>query len=74
MKESELTQALQAATDAREEAQGALKDIQEVRKIAAGKAFFLFKAIVYVAAGKNQGDKLTSDFSRVVCGSSMQHI
>ena len=39
LKESELTRALQAATDSREEAQGALKDIQEARKIAAGKAF-----------------------------------
>ena len=38
-KESELTQALQAANDAQEEAQGALKEIQEARKIAAGKAF-----------------------------------
>ena len=38
-KESELAQALQAANDAREEAQGALKEIQEARKIAAGKAF-----------------------------------
>ena len=37
-KESELAQALQAATDAREEAQVALKDIQEARKIAAGNA------------------------------------
>ena len=39
LKESELAQALQAATDAWEEAQGALKDIQEARKIAVGKAF-----------------------------------
>ena len=38
-KESELTQALQAATDAQEEAQGALKDIQKARRIAAGKGF-----------------------------------
>ena len=38
-KESELAQALQAENDAREEAQGALKDIQEARRIAAGKAF-----------------------------------
>ena len=38
-KESEIAQALQAANDAWEEAQGALKDIQEARKIAAGKAF-----------------------------------
>ena len=39
LKESELARALQAANDAREEAQGALKDIQEARRIAAGKAF-----------------------------------
>ena len=38
-KESELSQARQAASDARGEAQGALKEIQEARKIAAGKAF-----------------------------------
>ena len=43
-KESELAQALQAADDAREEARGALKDIQEARRVAAGKAFLL-KAI-----------------------------
>ena len=42
-KESELAQALQAANDVREEARGALKDIQEARRIAAGEA--LFKAI-----------------------------
>nr|XP_020189746.1 neurofilament heavy polypeptide-like [Aegilops tauschii subsp. strangulata] len=35
-KESELAQALQAANDAREEARGALKDIQEAWRIAAG--------------------------------------
>ena len=38
-KESKLSQARQAASDARGEAQGALKEIQEARKIAAGKAF-----------------------------------
>ena len=38
-KESELSQARQAACDARGEAQGALQEIQEARKIAAGKAF-----------------------------------
>ena len=37
-KESELAQALQAAEDAREEARGAVLDIQEARKVAAGKA------------------------------------
>ncbi|XBJ15904.1 hypothetical protein VPH35_007668 [Triticum aestivum] len=35
-KEFELAQALQAADDAREEARGALKDIQEARRVAAG--------------------------------------
>ena len=39
LKESELAQALQAADDAREEARGALKDIQEARRVAASKAF-----------------------------------
>ena len=38
-KESEFSQARQAASDARGEAQGALKELQEARKIAAGKAF-----------------------------------
>ena len=38
-KESELSQARQAASDAQGEAHGALKEIQEARKIAAGKAF-----------------------------------
>ena len=38
-KESKLTKAHQAARDARGETQGALQEIQEARKIAAGKAF-----------------------------------
>ena len=38
-KEFELAQALQGTDDAREEARGALKDIQEARRVAAGKAF-----------------------------------
>lgn len=37
--ESELTKARQSAHDARVEAQGALQEIQEARKITAGKAF-----------------------------------
>ena len=37
-KESELTKAHQVACDAQGETQGALQEIQEVRKIAAGKA------------------------------------
>ena len=38
-KESELTKAHQATSDARGETQRALQGIQETRKIAAGKAF-----------------------------------
>ena len=38
-KEAELARAHQAARDAQGETQGALQGIQEVRKIAAGKAF-----------------------------------
>ena len=37
-KESKLTKAHQAARDAREETQGALEEIEEARKITAGKA------------------------------------
>ena len=40
-KESELTKAHQAASDARGETQSALQGIQETRKMAAGKAFSL---------------------------------
>ena len=38
-KESELTKAHQAASDARGETRSTLQEIQEARKIAAGKAF-----------------------------------
>ena len=37
-KESELAQALQAVEDAWKEARGAVRDIQEARKVVAGKA------------------------------------
>ena len=40
-KESELAKARQSAHDARVEAQGALQEIQEARKITAGKAFIM---------------------------------
>ena len=40
VKESELAQALQAANEVQEEARGALKNIQDARRIAAGKAFY----------------------------------
>ena len=39
--ESELAKARQSAHDARVEAQGAVQEIQEARKIAAGKAFIM---------------------------------
>ena len=39
--EFELAKARQSAQDARVEAQGALQEIQEARKIAAGKAFIM---------------------------------
>ena len=72
-KETELTQALQAAEDAREEARGALKDIQEARKVAAGKAFCT-QGHFCIVMGGTLSDKLNSCFSRGVCGSAMQHI
>ena len=72
-KESELAQALQAAEDAREEARGALWDIQEARKVAAGKAFCIHGQF-YMIMGGTLSDKLNSCFSRGVCGSASQHI
>ena len=53
-KESGLAQAIQAANDAREEAQAALKDIQEARKIATGKAFSYLKRFI-CGSRKNSG-------------------
>ena len=70
-KESKLSQARQATSDARGEAQGALKEIQEARKIAAGKDFSIQSRYL---KGENQVDNLNSDFSRGVCGAAMQHI
>ena len=52
LKESELAQALQTASEAREEAQAALKDIQEARKIAAGKVFFVFSRCLTLSQGR----------------------
>ena len=72
-KESELAQALQATNDAREKAQGALKDIQEARRIVAGKAF-CSQSNVYIVMGGTLSDKLNSCFSRGVCGPAAQHI
>ena len=70
-RESELSQARQAANDARGEAQGSLKEIQEARKIAAGKAFSIQSGYL---KGENQVESLNFDFSRGVWRASMQHI
>ena len=70
-KESELTKARQAAHDARGEAQGALQEIQEARKIAAGKAFSMQSKYL---KGENHVTNLNSDFSRGICGAAMQRI
>ena len=72
-KEFELAQALQAVDDAREEARGALKDIQEARRVAAGKAFCT-QSNFYIVMGGTLSDELNSCFSRGVCGPAVQHI
>ena len=72
-KESELAQALHAADDARAEARGALKDIQEARKVAAGKALCT-QSNFYIVMGVTLSDKLNSCFSRGICRSASQHI
>jgi chromosome segregation ATPase len=70
-KESELTKAHQAAPAAQGETQGALQEIQEARKIAAGKAFFHVKQVF---EEKIMFLILNSDFSRGICGAAPQHI
>ena len=59
--------------DAREEARGAVRDIQEARKVAAGKAFCIHGHF-YIVMGGTLSDKLNSCFSRGVCGFATQHI
>ena len=58
-KESELAQALQATEDAREEARGVVREIQEAQKVAAGKAYCIY-GHYYVIAGRTLSDKLNS--------------
>ena len=70
-KESELTKARQAAQDSRGESQGALQEIHEARKIAAGKAFSIQRGYL---KGENHVTNLNSDFSRGVCGAAVQRI
>ena len=74
LKESELTQAIRTANEVQEEAQMALKDIQEAQKIAACRGFiFLFKA-PYAFTGKIHGDPLNPNFFMGICGFAAQHI
>ena len=70
-KESELSQARQATNDAQGEAQGALMEIQEARKIAVGKAFSIQSGYL---KGENQVDNLNSNFSTGICRAATQHI
>ena len=72
-KESELAQALQAADDAREEARGALKDIQEAQKVASGKVLCT-QGHFCIVMGGTLSDKLNCCFSRGACGPAVQHI
>ena len=58
-KEFELAQAPQAAEDAREEARGAVRDIQEARKVAASKACCIY-GHYYVIVGRTLSNKLNS--------------
>ena len=70
-KEFELTKAHQATSDARGETQSALHEIQEARKITAGKAFFHVKQVF---EEKIMFLILNSDFSRGICGAALQYI
>ena len=72
-KESELAQVLEAAEGAREEARGAVWDIQEAQKIAAGKSFCILSPL-YVIMGRIISGKLNSYFPKGFCGSPSQHI
>ena len=58
-KESELAQALQAAEDAWEEARGAVRDIQDAQKVAAGKACCVY-GHYYVIVWRTLSGKLNS--------------
>ena len=68
-KESELAQALEVVEDAREEDRGAVRGIQEARKVAAGNAFCIHGHF-YMIVGRTQSDKLNSCFSWGICGSA----
>ena len=70
-KESELTKAHQAVSDARGETQSTLQEIQEARKIAVGKAFFHVKQVF---EEKIMFLILNSDFSRGICRAVVQYI
>ena len=58
-KEAELAQALQAAEDAREESRGAVRELQEARKVAACKACCIY-GHYYLIVGRTLSGKLNS--------------
>ena len=58
-KESKLAQALKDAEGAREEARGAVRDIQEARKVAAGEACCIY-GHYYVIVWRTLSSKLNS--------------
>ena len=69
-KESELTKAHQATSDARGETQSALQGIQEARKIASGKLFPCKTSI----CRENYVSDFESGFLRCICRATLQHI
>ena len=75
--ESELTKAHQSAHDARVEAQGALQEVQEARKIATSKAFIMQSKYVNAAGKAFYNAEQISDaaeFYRAEEGSSMEKL
>ena len=70
-KESKLTKPCQAGQDARGEAQVALQEIHEARKIMAGKAFSMQSGYL---KGENHVTNFNLGFSRGICEAAMQRI
>ena len=69
--ESEVDKARHNAHDARVEAQGALQEIQEARKITVGKAFSMQSKYLKEEIPVTNPN---SGFSRGICEDTMQHI
>ena len=66
---TELAKARQSAQDAQVEAQGALQEIQEAKKIAAGKAFIMQKQVCEQEVSLTGPDM---EFSMGICGFAAQ--